>query len=86
MSHTLPHESANPMENTIKKRKRTVSIRRYRVNSDGTKTLVCIIKPERAGSVSRPGTSMTIKTDIGLDLKKLTPSMTPNILTPDPKA
>jgi hypothetical protein len=39
-----------PVDGMPRRRKRTVSIRRFRVNSDGTKTLVCIIKPERGGS------------------------------------
>lgn len=86
VSRTLPHEAGDPMDQTVKKRKRTVSIRRYRINPDGTKTLVCVIKPDRAGSISRPGTSMTIKTDMGLDLSHIAPAMTPNVFSPEPKS
>lgn len=56
-----------PVDGMPRRRKRTVSIRRFRVNSDGTKTLVCIIKPERGGSAQRQPSNLLINTDIRKD-------------------
>jgi hypothetical protein len=79
MSQTQPVIDANgaPVEAAKKRRKRTVSIRRFRVNSDGTKTLVCVYKPDRPGSAARiearpeqPESKKTY-TMLGLDIKPI---------------
>lgn len=79
ISQTQPVIDANgaPVEGAKKRRKRTVSIRRFRVNSDGTKTLVCVYKPERPGSAAltegktEQKESKQTYTMLGLDIKPI---------------
>jgi hypothetical protein len=52
MAQTQPvlDQDGNPVK---RKRKRTISVRRFKVNSDGTRTLVSVVSPQRPKSAVR---------------------------------
>jgi hypothetical protein len=62
--------NGEPVDGVRKRRKRTVSIRRFRVNSDGTKTLVSVFKPPRKSQEERKEPT-SVNTSIVLEKKPL---------------
>ena len=73
MSQTQPVLDINgePVEGIRKRRKRTVSIRRFRVNSDGTKTLVSVYKPPKEHKEERKEHTSEITSSTVLEKKNL---------------